>query len=103
MVKESVIEKVRNYTNLVRSRFPVKRVVLFGSFARGTEIPDSDIDVAVVLQKEPEDILATETGLYKLRRSIDLRIEPKLIDDNYDPSGFWEDISSYGHVIYRAV
>lgn len=102
MVETTVIEKVRMYTQILCNRFPVKKVMLFGSFAKGTPAPDSDIDVAVVLKEEPEDILDTEKELFKLRRSVDVRIEPKLVDDIHDLSGFWQEISKYGLVIYSA-
>jgi len=100
MVDKSVIKKVRAYTRIIRDRFPVKRVILFGSFARGKNRTDSDIDVAVIMKKEPDDILQTEVELFRLRRSIDVRIEPKLVDDTIDLSGFLEEISRYGKIIY---
>lgn len=102
MVAESVIETVRNYADLVRTRFPVKQVILFGSFARGTQRPDSDIDVAVILKKQPVDFLEAETELFKLCRNIDLRIEPVIVEEKPDLSGFYEDISKYGRIIYRS-
>ena len=100
MAEKSVIEKVRDYAELVRQRFPVKKIILFGSWARGVARPDSDIDVAVVMEQEPEDVLSVETELFRLRREIDARIEPVLVNDNQDLSGFWEEISSYGLAIY---
>jgi len=100
MVERSAIKNVRKYARLIRARFPVKTVMLFGSYARGCQKPDSDIDVAVVLKEEPENVLATEAELYKLRRSIDLRIEPRLVDDTRDPSGFWQEILKYGRIVY---
>ena len=100
MVAKSVIDIVKSYAEVVRSRFPLKRVILFGSFARGTQRPDSDIDVAVVLESQPADFLDAETELFKLCRDIDLRIEPVIVEDESDPSGFYEDISRYGMVIY---
>jgi predicted nucleotidyltransferase len=64
IIPQPVIETVKHYAEIVRSRFPVKRVILFGSFARGTQHPDSDIDVAIVMDKPPADILSTETELF---------------------------------------
>jgi predicted nucleotidyltransferase len=100
MVAQSIVEVVRRYAEVLRDHFPIKRVILYGSFARGTQRSDSDIDVAVLLKIPPEDFLSAETEMFKLCREIDLRIEPKLIDDEYDPSGFYEDISKYGTVVF---
>jgi uncharacterized protein len=102
MVAKSIIETVKSYADVIRGSFPVKRVILFGSFARGTQRPDSDIDVAVILKKSPADFLDAETQLFTLCRNIDLRIEPKIVEDENDPSGFYEDISRYGLVIFNA-
>ncbi len=100
MVAESIIETVRAYTDIIRNRFPVKRVILYGSFARGTQHPGSDIDVAVVLKEPPDDILDAETELFKMRREIDLRIEPVIVEEKPDLSGFYENIFRYGTIIF---
>lgn len=54
----------------VTSRWPVERVILFGSKARGDDEPDSDIDLLVIttpeLDRQAEDAMqnaAWETGL----------------------------------------
>jgi uncharacterized protein len=102
VVAQSVIETVRDYALLVRARYPVKRILLYGSFARGTARPDSDIDVAVVLDGEPADVLQTEAELCRLGMDVDVRIEPIIVNELHDPSGFYEEISRYGTVVYSA-
>jgi len=49
MDKETVIERVKQYSDLVRQNFRVKKIILYGSYAKGSAKKDSDIDVAVVL------------------------------------------------------
>lgn len=65
----------RNYVDSLKMRCQVEDAVLFGSFARGTHHDDSDIDIAIVLTNI-HDIIDTQIDLMKLRRKIDLRIEP---------------------------
>jgi len=48
---------------------------MFGSFAKGTNHEDSDIDIAIVI-KNVSDIIDTQIDMMKLRRKVDLRIEP---------------------------
>ena len=72
------------------------------SYARGTAGEDSDIDVAVVLDSIEEDLLMLEARLYRLRRDIDERIEPILLEEKDDKSGFLEEILKTGEIIYRA-
>jgi uncharacterized protein len=58
----------------------VKKAYLFGSYARGKEREGSDIDIALVLENMP-DFFSTQRQLMKLRRKIDLRIEPHPIKE----------------------
>ena len=103
MVARSIIDTAREFAQAVNRRFPVKCVVLYGSYARGNPQKYSDIDIAVVLQQEPEDILKTEAELFRLGMDVDVRIEPIIVDENHDPSGFYEDISRYGTVVFSAL
>jgi predicted nucleotidyltransferase len=76
-------------------------VVLFGSYASGTQTSSSDIDVAVIVEHIKGDFLDQEAGLYKKRREIDDRIEPILLEDGDDPSGFLNTIVTTGEIVYR--
>lgn len=107
MDKREVIEKVKKYLEVVRSHFPVKLVILYGSYAKATaredsDREDSDIDVAVVVSKIDEDFLRSEVKLYKLRRDVDERIEPILLEEGNDQSGFLEQILEDGEIVYSS-
>jgi len=43
-----------------------------------------------------------EAKLFRLRREIDMRIEPVLLEESNDKSGFLEGILKTGEVIYNA-
>ena len=79
MDKRQAIEVVKKYIDSIKSRYDIQSVILFGSYAKGTNHEDSDIDVAIVL-KNANDIIDTQIDLMKLRRKIDLRIEPHPFD-----------------------
>ncbi len=100
MDKGTALELARRFSGLVREDMPVKKVVLYGSHATGTARKDSDIDIAVVVDKLDGDFLAWHARLFKLRRAIDLRIEPVLVEENLDKSGFLAEILATGHVVY---
>lgn len=100
MAEKSVIDQVKAFAEIVRQHFPVQKIILFGSQARGTAHPDSDIDVAVVFKNIDEDYLGTAAKLFQLRRKIDSRIEPVIFEENHDPSGFLAEIVSTGTVIF---
>ena len=102
MDKTTAIRHVKQYADVVRQNFKVKKVILYGSYSRGSARKDSDIDVAVVLSRIDEDFLMAEAKLFRLRREIDTRIEPVLLEESNDKSGFLEEILKTGEVIYNA-
>jgi predicted nucleotidyltransferase len=102
MDKTTAIRQVKQYADVVRQNFNVKKVILYGSYSRSSARKDSDIDVAVVLSSIDEDFLMAEAKLFRLRREIDTRIEPVLLEESNDKSGFLEEILKTGEVIYNA-
>lgn len=100
MDRATAIEHVRQYADLVRQHFDVRRIVLFGSYASDTAREDSDIDVAVVLDELRQDWLTSSAKLHKLTRDIDISIEPIILDPAHDRSGFLEHILQTGEIIY---
>ena len=52
---------------------------MFGSYAKGTEHEDSDIDIAIITDDIKNDIFDEEVELMKLRKGIDYRLEPHII------------------------
>jgi predicted nucleotidyltransferase len=101
MDKATAIRPVREYSD-VRQNFNVSKIILYGSPVKGTARDDSDIDVAVVLERVKGDSLASEAKLFRLRREIDARIEPVLLEESNDKSGFLEEILRTGEIIYSS-
>jgi len=102
MDKEQVIELVKKYTDVIRKKFNVNKVVLYGSYSRGDQKEWSDIDVAVFINEKEGDILTNEFNLYKLRRDIDSRIEPIILDEENDESGFAQEVLKSGIIVYQS-
>lgn len=76
MDKKDVINLVNKYIDILKeNNFSVKSVYLFGSYAIGHYNDDSDIDVAIVVDKLT-DRFEAQVEMMKLRRQIDTRIEP---------------------------
>ncbi|MCF8308253.1 MAG: nucleotidyltransferase domain-containing protein [Bacteroidales bacterium] len=96
MTQEEAINKVKAYTRLLEKHFDLEKVYLFGSYAKDEPREDSDIDVAVVVKHVEGDFFSVNPLLWKLRRQIDDRIEPILIEKDHDEAGFLEDIQKNG-------
>ena len=99
MDKNEVISIVSKYKLLVSKHFDVENMILFGSYAKGNQKDDSDIDVAIVVNSITQDFFSYAPLLWKLRREIDDRIEPILIEKNKDESGFLKEILKTGLII----
>ncbi len=77
MAEKSVIKIIKRFTiALTKEGITVDKVILYGSYAKGKERPDSDIDVAVVSRDFGKD--RTEEGmlLFRIAGEIDVRLEP---------------------------
>ncbi len=101
MDKSYVIECVCSFAEKARQSVDVQQVILFGSYAKGTATEHSDIDVAVVTDSPVDDWLEKSTQLFRLRRDINLSIEPVLLDSLSDRSGFLEEIRRTGELVYE--
>ena len=88
MDKEAAIGLAKRFSELVSQHMPARHIVLYGSYAKGTAGSDSDIDIAVIVDKVEGDYLDQQAKLYRLRRSVDLRIEPVLIEYGQDRADF---------------
>ena len=99
MDKREVIDKVSAYKILLSKHFDIDKIVLFGSYAKNNQTEDSDIDVAVIVNSIEGDFFTYAPLLWKLRREIDDRIEPILLENSHDESGFLKEILRSGLVI----
>ncbi|NOR67042.1 MAG: nucleotidyltransferase [Woeseiaceae bacterium] len=63
LTKKEVIEILRRELPYFVSRYGVKRIGLFGSYAKGTQAEDSDVDVVVEFER-PIGLKFIEFGDY---------------------------------------
>ena len=102
MDKKQARKLVEDYAKIVVKNMIVNKIILYGSYARGDYKKNSDIDVAVIVPRSSisKNILEDMAKLFRLRRNVSTDIEPILLIDEEDASGFLESISEYGEVIY---
>lgn len=111
MTKNEIISQV----NLSLQHLNVSKVILFGSYANGTQTNDSDIDLLVVTNddfvfnsfaQKMEVKLKIAVALNSLRKfaDIDLIVHTKPMHDQFVllNSSFKKEILSSGAVIYEA-
>lgn len=96
MDKKAVIEIVKLYAILLKKYLVFDKIYLFGSYAKDNQNANSDIDVAIVVDEYKGDFFSINPLLWKIRRQIDDRIEPILIERKHDDSDFLSEIQKYG-------
>lgn len=100
MDKERAYEKARAYVDLVRNVLPLRKAILFGSYAIGSPDTHSDIDIGLFIDEIDDDrYLDTLAALQSLCRKIDLSIEPHLFILGEDRTGFASWVEKTGRVI----
>jgi uncharacterized protein len=104
MDKREAIRIADVYIDSISTKYNILQAILFGSFAKGTHHDDSDIDLALVINNV-SDIIDTQIDLMKLRRNIDLRIEPHpfMISDFNNSNPVVHEILKYGIVLRKHV
>ena len=100
--KATVRELAARYTDEVKKVMTPDAVVLFGSYVDGTPNEWSDIDIAVIVNGFQGDWLATSSMLCSLTRRVSIDIEPHLLDETCDRSGFVGHVLKTGEVIFKA-
>lgn len=75
----AIMEIIQKYVEKICENYKVEAIILFGSYAKGTNTENSDIDIAIITDDFENDIIDEELNLMRLRRKIDTRIEPHLI------------------------
>jgi predicted nucleotidyltransferase len=100
MDQTDAIKVAHEYAQAVKSRFDCRRIILFGSYAKGNFTADSDIDIAVIF-KDYDNRMDMQLELMKLRRKIDSRIEPHPFRlDEFEPANlFVHEIVEYGREV----
>ena len=75
MDRTDALNIAREFASVIKMSYDCKQIFLFGSYVKGTNHDESDIDIAVIL-KEFENPMEMQLALMRLRRKIDSRIEP---------------------------
>ena len=98
-ISTEIIDIVDKYVEIVSKNYDVIAIILFGSYAKGTQREDSDIDIAIITDDIKTDKFDEEVNLMQLRNNIDYRIEPHIIsvtDYENDETPFVVEVKNTG-------
>lgn len=79
-------QAVRRFLTLLADRYDMAGAIVYGSRARGTHRPDSDVDVAVLLRGERRRVLDTTLAMADI--AYDVLLETGI---NISPLPVWLD------------
>lgn len=75
--KQLIYTKIKEYIEVIKNHnMKIWKIYLYGSYAKNLYHSDSDIDLAIFLDQEDLDGFEEDSKLFKLRRTVDMRIEP---------------------------
>ena len=74
-IDSRIMESIKRYIEKISQYYKIEAIILFGSYAKGTENEDSDIDIAII-SSDFSDIIEDGAKLIGLTWKIDTRIEP---------------------------
>jgi predicted nucleotidyltransferase len=94
--QKQVLEFVREFKRVITPRYSVEpKVYLYGSYAKGSANPDSDIDVAVIVPSIGDNWLEWSKSQWHDTRSVSTLIEPVLLEECH-PSPLYDDVMRTG-------
>ncbi len=74
-IDSRIMESIKRYIEKISQYYKIEAIILFGSYAKGTENEDSDIDIAII-SSDFSDVIEDGAKLIGLTWKIDTRIEP---------------------------
>lgn len=74
-IDKNILNSINKFIEEIKKHYNITAIILFGSYAKGTENENSDIDIAVV-SDDFDDIYDCMAILMGMTWDIDARIEP---------------------------
>lgn len=74
-INRGIMESIQKYIEKISQYYKIEAIILFGSYAKGTENEDSDIDIAII-SSDFNDIIEDGAKLIGLTWKINTIIEP---------------------------
>ncbi len=98
MDQKQAISLAKRYKALIAEKLPVKALYVYGSYSKGTFHEDSDLDIAVIVDRLADNYFSDTPLLWKIKRQVSNLIEPILLTE--DPENpLYRDIQRTGILI----
>ena len=98
MDKKEAIKIAQEHKALVENNMPPKALYLYGPYSKGNQREDSDIDIAVIVERPAEEYFADTPLPWRLRRKGSNLREPILLTEDME-NPLYRDIRKTGILI----
>ena len=98
-IPNRIREIINEYIHEISKEIKIEKVILFGSYAKGTTHPYSDVDLAVFSDNFKDNTRIENLKFLILKAmdfDLDLEPQPFTCDDFLNPEGFVEEIIKSG-------
>ena len=98
-IDNEIMQIVKAYVKKVCEKYKIKQIILFGSYAKGTNNEDSDIDIAIFSKDFKNSSIIEDMSFLLIKTSglgIDLQPQPFTLDDYSNPDGLVKEILDTG-------
>ncbi len=98
IISTEIMDSIEKYINIIKQYYNIDAIILFGSYAKGTENEESDIDIAII-SSDFKNIIQDGADLIGFTWKIDTRIEPHPIrteDYNNASTPFVQEVINTG-------
>ena len=75
IIDRKIMKSIKEYIQKISQYYKIETIILFGSYAKGTQNEDSDIDIAII-SDDFKDLIDDMADLIGYTWKIDTRIEP---------------------------
>jgi len=72
MIKEEILHYLKAHQEEFKTKYKISKIALFGSYARGENRPDSDVDIAI------ETKLSDYFALYDFKETLENHLHTKV-------------------------
>lgn len=99
-IPAEIINIIKKYIKLIeKENIKIEKVILFGSYAKGTQRIDSDIDLAIISPDFKEEDCIKNMSLLLCKANLlkaDIQTIPFSIEEYNEPKGIMEEILNTG-------
>lgn len=89
---------LRDIVHRVHAEWRIEKIILYGSYSKGSYTPESDVDIAFFVEDAPQGLRQVHGIIYRICSQYDVDVQPQVFycAELDCPIGIVEEIVKYG-------